>query len=495
MRKLIVFFVGIFILTACNLDTGAITNPTSVAVNPTAEVPTVVGQLPTATIENVVQPTIAPTQETVIQPTQAPTSDNQPLPTHTPSSGGTEPEIEATVPVPVTSSDDCTAVASASGIVIDAQQERSEAPRTLPNGQPFPNTEPRSIFTASSAMRSFAVEPVRLLIQFTPTSSQDERTAYITTIGGTVISQIAPLSIYTVEVSPDYQLANAPVSAIVTSIEIDGIASATQDGEPIPPNDPRYGEQWALPVIGLPEAWENLPSRTVTVAVIDSGICMNHPDLQGRITQGYDFVDDDNDPTDTFGHGCGVAGVIAANSNNGIGIAGVAPNVQIMPLRVLNEVGLGSYSSIANAIVYAVDNGAEIINLSLAGPTSSVILEAAVAYAVDSGVVVIAAAGNFGREGAFYPAAYPSVIAVGSVDPVTLAQSSFSNYGSDIDVWAPGRDILTTNMIGDYEFVSGTSFAAPIVAGITALSEAYNEPLNTEDGIVFLYPPGSTPNC
>lgn len=494
MRKLIIFFVGIFILTACNLDTGAITNPTSVAVNPTAQVPTSVGLLPTATIETVVQATIVPTQEVIIQPTQAPTSDNQPLPTHTPSSGGTEPEINATVPVPVTSSDDCTAVASASGIVVDAEQERAEAPRTLPNGQPFPNTEPRSIFTASST-RSIRSAQTQILVQFTANSSPDDRNRFINSIGGTTRNQIDALHTYIVTIRPNYQLTDVPESDIVLRVEIDGTASATQSGEALPPNDARYGEQWALPVIGLPQAWENLPSRTVTVAVIDSGVCMNHPDLQGRITQGYDFVDDDNDPSDTFGHGCGVAGVIAANSNNSIGIAGVAPNVQIMPLRVLDGVGLGSYSNIASAIVYAVDNGAEIINLSLAGPTSSSILEAAVAYAVDSGVVVIAAAGNFGREGAYYPAAYPSVIAVGSVDPVTFAQSSFSNYGSDIDVWAPGRDILTTNMMGDYEFVSGTSFAAPIVAGITALSEAFNEPLNTEDGIVFLYPPGTTPNC
>ena len=514
MRKYILFFVGTFILSACNLDTSGITNPTSVSNNPTSVVvnptavdnnptpispnptaidsnPTAVVQVPTATLE-IIQPTFTPT---IIQPTLAPTSDNQPLPTHTPSSGGTEPETEATVPVPVTSSDDCTAVASASGIVIDAEQERAEAPRTLPNGRPFPNTEPRSIFTASTARGNSPDNRTQVLVQFTPDSQPNERNAFINEIGGTTRTQIDALNTYIVTVRPNYQLTEVPSSPIVLRVEIDGTATATQANEPVPPNDPRFAEQWALPVVGLPEAWTNLPSRNVTVAVIDSGICANHPDLQGRILPGYDFVDDDNDPTDTFGHGCGVAGVIAANTNNGIGIAGIAPNVQIMPLRVLNEVGLGSYSNIANAIVYAVDNGADIINLSLAGPTSSVILEAAVSYAVDSGVVVIAAAGNFGREGAFYPAAYPSVIAVGSVDPVTLAQSSFSNFGADIDVWAPGRDILTTNMLGDYEFVSGTSFAAPIVSGITALSEAFDAPLNTEDGIVFLYPPDALPNC
>jgi|GEM_PF-5183701 len=524
MRKLILIFIGLSMLTGCNLDTGTETspdNPTAVVQNPTnipdttvpteiVEQPTDIVQQATATVgvilpatdtaTAILPPTVTSTvtpSPTVEQPTQAPTSNNLPLPTHTPSNGGTEPEQEATVPVPVTSSDDCEAVASASGVVIDAQQERAEAPQTLPNGQPFPNTPPRAAFTASAA-RGTGASPnnrTQVLIQFTADSVPNERNAYINEIGGTTRTQIDALHTYIVTVRPNYQLVDAPPSDIVVSIEIDQVATATQSEEPTPPNDPRYGEQWALPVVGLPEAWENLPSRTVTIAVIDSGICANHPDLQGRILPGYDFVDDDSDPTDVFGHGCGVAGVIAANSNNGQGIAGVAPNAMIMPLRVLDANGQGSYSNIANAIIYAVDNGADIINLSLAGPSSSAILEAAVAYAVDSGVVVIAAAGNFGMERAFYPAAYPSVIAVGSVDPVTLQRSSFSNFGADIDVWAPGRDILTTSMSGDYEFVSGTSFAAPIVAGITAMSEAMNAPLNTEDGIVFLYPPDSIPNC
>jgi subtilisin family serine protease len=117
-----------------------------------------------------------------------------------------------------------------------------------------------------------------------------------------------------------------------------------------------------------------------------------------------------------------------------------------------------------------------------------------VAYAISKGVVVIAAAGNQGREGAFYPAAFPSVIAVGSID-VNLQRSSFSNYGADIDIWAPGRDILTLTLSGDYDFQSGTSFAAPLVAGITAMTETFDAPLNTENGIIFLYPPDNLPDC
>ena len=138
-----------------------------------------------------------------------------------------------------------------------------------------------------------------------------------------------------------------------------------------PYNDPLYFEQWALPVIGAPEAWDALPTDApqVTVAVIDSGICTEHPDLAGRILPGWDFLEQDAIPQDEFGHGCSVAGVIAAQPNNGIGIVGVAPNAQVMPLRVLDASGMGSYSNVAAAIVYAADHGAQIINLSLGGRT------------------------------------------------------------------------------------------------------------------------------
>ena len=135
--------------------------------------------------------------------------------------------------------------------------------------------------------------------------------------------------------------------------------------------------------------------------------------------------------------------------NDGIGIAGVAPNAQIMPLRVLNASGVGSYSDVAAAIVYAADNGAQVINLSLGGSNPSSTLENAVNYAISKGVAIVATAGNNGTEGALYPAAYPDVIAVGSVDP-NLQHSSFSNFGSQIDIWAPGRDIITTKRDGEF---------------------------------------------
>lgn len=277
----------------------------------------------------------------------------------------------------------------------------------------------------------------------------------------------------------DAVLAALLTVADVDYAEPDFYIDTTQDpdptGTPTPGvvNDPRYPEQWALPAIGAPQAWGEMPADApnVTVAVIDSGICASHPDLEGRILEGWDFVQNDSTPQDDFGHGCSVSGIIAANTNNGVGIAGVAPNAQIMPLRVLDSVGAGSYSNVASAIVYAADHDAQVINLSLGGASSSTTLENAVNYAIFKSVIVVAAAGNNGTEGALYPAAYPDVIVVGSVDS-NLQHSSFSNYGSQIDIWAPGRDILTTKRDGSYGLVSGTSFAAPYVAGAEAIKIA-----------------------
>ena len=398
----------------------------------------------------------------------------------------TNPEDE----VPITSSDDCNPVVSASGITVDAEEvRRGNSGGTLPNGRPFPGTAPQNTTHPDNLP-----VPNQVMIQFMPESSQQDRNAYIRSIQGRSRRNIDKISTYVVTLPPNSDTSSFPESDIVARIELDYKAVATQ--VITPPNDPRYGEQWAPAVMGVPQAWAQLDANApiVVVAVIDSGVCLNHPDLAGKIIGGYDFVDDDAEPQDVFGHGCGVAGVIAANINNGAGIAGVAPNARIMALRVLDETGIGTYSDISAAIVYAADNGAQIINLSLAGGQNSEIMSDAIDYALARNVMVIAAAGNFNTNLPFYPAALPAVIAVGSVDP-DLQKSSFSNYGDYVDIQAPGRDILTTSINGDYELMSGTSFAAPQVAGISAMIEAFDVPLNMEAGVVFLYPPENLPDC
>ncbi|MBZ0299814.1 MAG: S8 family serine peptidase, partial [Anaerolineae bacterium] len=228
----------------------------------------------------------------------------------------------------------------------------------------------------------------RLVVRFVPETDAAARQMYIESIGGTVTREIEALNTVVVTV-PDAAVA-LPASPVMAASEPDYYVSALVD---VPTSDTYFSQQWGLSAIGAPDAWQQLPvsAPAVTVAVIDSGICAEHPDLAGRIVAGYDFVEEDAVPQDLLGHGCAVAGVIAANVDNGEGIAGVAPNAQIMPVRVLDAQGIGTYSDVAAAIVYAVDQGAQIINLSLGGTNPSSLLADAVDYAAARDVLVIAA--------------------------------------------------------------------------------------------------------
>ncbi|MBN8595701.1 MAG: S8 family serine peptidase [Anaerolineae bacterium] len=332
------------------------------------------------------------------------------------------------------------------------------------------------------------VEPIpqQIVVQFSPAASAEERLAYIASIGGTVVEQIESLNSMVVNVPVSTTAQSLPASAIVAASEPDYQVQA--QGAFIP-NDPVYPQQWALPAIGAPDAWGSMPANAarVTVAVIDSGVCLDHPDLQGRILPGWDYIDNDSVPQDTFGHGCGVAGIIAANLNDSIGMAGLAPNALILPLRVLNGSGIGAYSDLAAAIVRATDDGAQVINLSLGGAVNSTVLENAVNYAIARGVTVVAAAGNTGSEQVLYPAAYAPVIAVGAVN-AELQPASFSARGAGVDIWAPGQNILTTRLDGALAPGSGTSFAAPFVAGAVAVLVGVSETLtiNFNGGMLWL---------
>ena len=318
-----------------------------------------------------------------------------------------------------------------------------------------------------------ATVPNQVVIAFKPDTSQQQRDAYIASFEGQVTQRLYSLNTVVVTLPSASAEEAPPPSDIVAAAEPDYYVSAQVV---VPPNDPYFDQQWALPVIGAPEAWLELPADApqVTVAVIDSGICADHPDLAGRVLPGWDFVEDDATPQDAFGHGCGVAGIIAANVDDGIGMAGVTPNALILPLLVLDASGIGTYSDVAAALLYAADHGAEVVNLSLGGANPSSVLEQAVNYAADKGVTVVAAAGNTGNTSAvLYPAAYEPVISVGSVDQ-NLQVSSFSSGGTNVDLLAPGRDVLSLKPDGGYTTMSGTSFAAPYVAGMYALGADVN---------------------
>jgi serine protease len=261
------------------------------------------------------------------------------------------------------------------------------------------------------------------------------------------------------------------------------------------PNDPKYKFQWHLNQIGMPKAWKLADGNGVIVAVLDTGVGYEDhkkfhelPDLKGiTYVDPYDFVSNDRHANDDHGHGSHVTGTIAQVTHNGIGVAGVARNVRIMPLKVLSASGSGSVAGIANAIRYAADHGAKVINMSLGGAFPSAVLKKAVAYAHGKGVVVVCAAGNESRGRVGYPAAYPGAIAV-SATQFDEAITFYSNWGKDIDIAAPGGNtridqngdgmpdgvLQNTIALGDptkddYFVYMGTSMASPHVAGVAAL--------------------------
>ncbi|AZR74434.1 hypothetical protein BBF96_14190 [Anoxybacter fermentans] len=259
------------------------------------------------------------------------------------------------------------------------------------------------------------------------------------------------------------------------------------------PTDPDYFRQWHFPLVHFPDAWDQTRGdSSIVVAVIDSGVALDHPDLVHALVPGWDFVDNDDYPMDLYGHGTMVAGIIAAGMDNGVGGVGAAPEVKIMPIRAFDENGVSKLDWIIQAIEYAVEQGVDIINMSFGySPTSvidSKLLYQEVKKAVDAGIIMVAAAGNDSRA-VNYPAAYEGVIAVGAVDYFGQ-KTGYSSYGPQLDLMAPGgtRDygVYSTALVdGSYSY--GTSFAAPHVSGLAALllssglspDEVYQRLINT----------------
>jgi subtilisin family serine protease len=241
----------------------------------------------------------------------------------------------------------------------------------------------------------------------------------------------------------------------------------------VPAPDPLQPNQWALGATNAPATWELGDAAGQVVAVLDSGAQLDHPDLRGALVAGRDLVDGDHVPQDDNGHGTHVAGIAAAVAGNGRGVAGVALRGRVMPVRVLDAKGGGSSSAVAEGILWAVDNGATVVNLSLGGPKRDSVLEKAVEYALSRGVPVVAAAGNTALDGdpVNYPAALPGVIAVGAVDSKDT-RPSFSSTGDHLSLVAPGVSVLSTTLGSSYGPMTGTSMAAPHVAAAVALLRA-----------------------
>jgi thermitase len=239
------------------------------------------------------------------------------------------------------------------------------------------------------------------------------------------------------------------------------------------PNDGEWPLQAGLRVVGFPRVWDtSRGSSRVVVAVVDTGVDPNQPDLRGAVLAGVNLIDPASPPRDDHGHGTAAAGIIAARTNNGQGMAGVCWFCLIMPIKVLDSGGGGDDTRIAAGIIWAVDHGARVINLSLGGPGDTPELAAALAYAANKGAVTVAAAGNSGTTLPFFPAADVNALSVAATTTSDHAYS-WSNYGPWVDVAAPGCNVAPPRA-GGYGLFCGTSSATPIVAGLAALARSVN---------------------
>jgi len=265
------------------------------------------------------------------------------------------------------------------------------------------------------------------------------------------------------------------LSGKVDYIEQNGVSTTQMTAD-----DPEFADQWALAATKIPEAWEiSKGAPDITVAMIDSGVSRGHEDLAAAdIRQGWDYVMDTPVEEDLLGHGTMTTGIIAATTNNAIGVSGVCWNVAVIPFKVFGEDNGASTSDICSALYDAADSGADIINLSLGSSSYSTSEAKAVSYAVSKGCIVVAAAGNESDTSYSYPASYDGVISAAAITR-TLVHSYFSNINNRVDVSAPGSSVLTTAGNGSgYESVNGTSFSSPYVAGIAALALAYDKSID-----------------
>ncbi len=322
-----------------------------------------------------------------------------------------------------------------------------------------------------------------IIVRFVPSLTFTDAKELLATFGLTIKRYLGRIQAYQVLLAPgsntdatiDLLLANPRVLYAEANYIVKG---------KVAPTDPDYNDPakvYAPQLLNAPAAWDiTTGSGSVIVAVIDSGVSPTHSEFSGRLLTGYDFVNSDNDASDDHGHGTHVAGILAAAINNGQGIVGIAPTVSILPVKVLNAQNSGTWADIAAGIIYAVDHGAKILNLSLGGGAESQVLADAILYAAGSGALIVAAAGNNTSNAPFYPAYYAETIGVAATTATDLRWPS-SNYGTAIEVSAPGDQIWSSTWTAasgnTYGYLSGTSMAAAHVSGLAALILSQNPAL------------------
>ena len=372
----------------------------------------------------------------------------------------------------------------------DSQEERGRREeRTARAGEDQTRQEGRLAYPWAERYASRQV-----LVKFRPDLTPESVEVLLKAYRSEKLARIEGLNLYQV-VIPDHLTVEETVYALAQNPNVEYVEPNYIRRIAITPNDALFRYQYALENSGqeigipgaprgragadinAPQAWEETKGTDATViAIIDTGIDLLHPDIQNKIySSGWDFVNNDNDATDDHGHGTHVAGIVAADTNNSEGIAGVAWNCKLLPLKVFDKNGWGYDFWVIAAIIYAVDNGADVLNLSLGGEETSEGERDAVRYAYEHGVVIAAAAGNTGGP-VLYPAAYDEYCLAVAATDYDDARTSWSNFGPQVDVAAPGDRVVSlvpTWYFGPdsfpYGFGGGTSASTAHVAGLAAL--------------------------
>lgn len=315
-----------------------------------------------------------------------------------------------------------------------------------------------------------AKKPTSLIVKFKPNQSPETKKGVLDKFAGPVVTRIEKIGAY--QTKPENISVATAISRLNDQPSVEYAEPNRSRKAFITPNDSYFKYQYGSKLIHGPAGWdtERGESNLVTIAIVDTGVDLTHPDLSSKIVQGTDTINNDNNPSDDHGHGTHIAGISAAMTNNSRGVAGISWGAKIMPVKVLDEESSGTDTTVSEGIIWASDHGAKVINMSLGGYFYSQTMQDATDYALSKGVIVLAAAGNEGTDDILYPAGNKNVLGIGAVESSGLV-ADFSNHNKSVDLTAPGVDALSTYWDGGhiYAYLSGTSMATSFASGTAAL--------------------------